>query len=154
MRKTEEWGDEQVERDASAAVAEARTKGVDVETRGVFYFIKRSGKRIAVAIGGTVLILAGIAMLALPGPGWLTIFAGLALLATEFVWAERLLKKAKTKAVQAKEAAFGKKDARAAKKAAKRAAKEVRDAGTPLEGNSSSSPQDGSTDQPSTGSPS
>ena len=35
--------------------------------------------------------MAGIAMLALPGPGWLTIAAGLAILATEFVWARRAL---------------------------------------------------------------
>lgn len=125
-RHTEEWGDEQVERDASAAYAESESKGLDYGTSGVWFFIKRSGKRIAVAIGGGFLVLAGIAMLALPGPGWLTIFAGLALLATEFVWAERLLKKAKEKAMQAKDAAFGKKEARAAKKEAKRAAKEAR----------------------------
>jgi len=36
-------------------------------------------------------LLAGLAMLALPGPGWLTIAAGLAVLAREFSWARRLL---------------------------------------------------------------
>lgn len=41
-------------------------------------------------IGGTV-ILAGIAMLVLPGPGWLTIFLGLAILGSEFHWARRML---------------------------------------------------------------
>ena len=48
-------------------------------------------KRIARGAAGGVLLIAGIAMLALPGPGWLTIAAGLALLATEFAWARRLL---------------------------------------------------------------
>ena len=47
--------------------------------------------RIARTAAGGVLLIAGIAMLALPGPGWLTIAAGLAILATEFAWAKRLL---------------------------------------------------------------
>lgn len=41
-------------------------------------------------IGGAV-IIAGIAMLVLPGPGWLTIFLGLGILGTEFRWARRIL---------------------------------------------------------------
>ena len=44
----------------------------------------------------------------LPGPG-LLIFAGLAILATEYVWARRLLAAAKAKANQAKDAVLGKK---------------------------------------------
>lgn len=47
--------------------------------------------RIARTAAGGVLLIAGIAMLVLPGPGWLTIAAGLAILATEFAWARRLL---------------------------------------------------------------
>jgi uncharacterized protein (TIGR02611 family) len=37
-------------------------------------------------------ILVGIVLLPLPGPGWVIIFAGLGLLAVEFVWARRLLR--------------------------------------------------------------
>jgi uncharacterized protein (TIGR02611 family) len=48
-------------------------------------------KRVARAIAGFALLLAGIAMLALPGPGWVTIALGLALLARDFPWAERAL---------------------------------------------------------------
>jgi uncharacterized protein (TIGR02611 family) len=47
--------------------------------------------RIARTVAGGVVLVAGIAMLLLPGPGWLTIAAGLAILATEFVWARRML---------------------------------------------------------------
>ena len=47
--------------------------------------------RITKIVGGFVLLVAGIAMIALPGPGWLTIAAGLAILAGEFIWARRLL---------------------------------------------------------------
>lgn len=48
--------------------------------------------RIAVAVLGVVVIVVGIVLVPLPGPGWLIVFAGLALLATEFAWAERLLR--------------------------------------------------------------
>lgn len=46
--------------------------------------------RIARIIGGFALIAAGIPMLALPGPGILSIIAGLALLGRDFHWANRL----------------------------------------------------------------
>jgi len=51
--------------------------------------------RVAKITGGFVLLGAGIAMIALPGPGWLTIAAGLALLAGEYAWARRLLQRLK-----------------------------------------------------------
>jgi hypothetical protein len=52
-------------------------------------------KRIVVAVvGGTVLAL-GIALIVLPGPAFLVIPAGLAILAIEFAWAKRWLRKAR-----------------------------------------------------------
>lgn len=45
-------------------------------------------------IGGIVLV-TGIVMIPYPGPGWLVVFAGLAILAREFTWAERALQFAK-----------------------------------------------------------
>ncbi len=51
--------------------------------------------RVAKTIAGFFLLAAGVAMLVLPGPGWVTIFAGLALLASEFEWARRLLDRLK-----------------------------------------------------------
>jgi uncharacterized protein (TIGR02611 family) len=44
---------------------------------------------------GTVLVLAGLAMLVLPGPGLVVLFAGVAVLSTEFPWASRLLHRMK-----------------------------------------------------------
>jgi len=35
--------------------------------------------------------VVGLALVPLPGPGWLVVFLGLGLLATEFAWAQRLL---------------------------------------------------------------
>jgi uncharacterized protein (TIGR02611 family) len=45
-------------------------------------------KLVIAVIGGTVLLL-GIALLVLPGPAFLVIPIGLAILATEFAWARR-----------------------------------------------------------------
>ncbi len=47
--------------------------------------------RLAVAVAGLSVVLLGIVLLALPGPGLLVILAGLAILATEFHWARRAL---------------------------------------------------------------
>ncbi len=50
-----------------------------------------------------MLLLAGLAFLVLPGPGFVLIIAGLAILASEYVWAQRALNFAKDKARQAKD---------------------------------------------------
>ena len=51
-------------------------------------------RAVVFVVGGTVL-LTGLVMLAAPGPGLLTILAGLTILAAEFAWARRLLKRTK-----------------------------------------------------------
>ena len=48
--------------------------------------------RVGVTTLGVLIIAGGIVLLPLPGPGWLIIFAGLGLLATEYEWARRLLR--------------------------------------------------------------
>ncbi len=60
--------------------------------------IIRHTKRVIVTVVGVTIVLAGLAMLVLPGPGWIAIIAGLALLATEYVWAKRLLESARRQA--------------------------------------------------------
>ena len=47
--------------------------------------------RVVVGITGAIVVAVGIVTIPLPGPGWLTVIAGLFVLATEFLWAERLL---------------------------------------------------------------
>ena len=52
-------------------------------------------KRVVIAVvGGTVLAL-GIVLVVLPGPAFLVIPAGLAILAVEFAWAKRWLRSAR-----------------------------------------------------------
>lgn len=47
--------------------------------------------KLLLGLAGGTLILVGILLLVLPGPGWALIFSGLGLLAMEFVWARRIL---------------------------------------------------------------
>jgi uncharacterized protein (TIGR02611 family) len=75
--------------------------------RELLGFILRSGKRVAVLVIGLALVAGGLAMLVLPGPGLLVVIAGLAVLATEFVWAERMLDTAKEQASKVRDRATG-----------------------------------------------
>ena len=60
--------------------------------------VLQTARKVAVlVIGGTVLV-AGAVMLVTPGPGIAGILGGLAILATEFVWARVLLKRLKQRA--------------------------------------------------------
>ena len=52
-------------------------------------------RRLLVFLVGASVVLAGIVMIVTPGPAFVVIPAGLALLATEFVWARRLLARLK-----------------------------------------------------------
>lgn len=47
--------------------------------------------RLIILVVGSTVVLIGVAMLVLPGPAIVVIPAGLAILATEFAWAKRLL---------------------------------------------------------------
>ena len=53
----------------------------------------RNAKRLVVLVVGVSVLLIGTAMIFLPGPAVVVIPLGLTILATEFVWARRLLKK-------------------------------------------------------------
>lgn len=47
--------------------------------------------RIAVGVVGLLVLAVGIVAIPYPGPGWAIVFVGLAILATEFDWARRML---------------------------------------------------------------
>ena len=113
------WGDDPEEREAEATIEEF-AGDLEVQRRWhdhptivpfkvVVRFIGRNGKRIGVTIAGFFVVLVGLILIPLPGPGWLIVFAGLAILATEYVWAERLLNYAKRRVGQAKDIVLRKK---------------------------------------------
>ncbi len=74
----------------------------------------RNVRKIFIGIVGGTVLLIGIAMILLPGPAILIIPAGLAILATEFAWAQRWLHRARTKMDEFK-----------AKRAAKKASRHI-----------------------------
>jgi len=51
-----------------------------------------TARKIVVAVVGGTIVLVGVAMLALPGPAFVVIPAGIAVLAIEFAWARRWLR--------------------------------------------------------------
>jgi uncharacterized protein (TIGR02611 family) len=57
----------------------------------------RQAKRLIIGTVGLTVVLIGVVMVVLPGPAVLVIPAGLGILATEFMWARRLLKTIKGK---------------------------------------------------------
>jgi uncharacterized protein (TIGR02611 family) len=50
-------------------------------------------RRVIVSVVGATVLLIGIALLVLPGPAFVVIPIGLAILATEYAWARRWLRK-------------------------------------------------------------
>ncbi|MGQ0626458.1 MAG: PGPGW domain-containing protein [Sporichthyaceae bacterium] len=75
----------------SAAVVEARRR------RRTILLLRKS----AITLAGGLIMLAGIAMIPLPGPGWLIVVLGLWVLAKEYEWADRLLDRIRDKVIDA-----------------------------------------------------
>ena len=55
----------------------------------------RKAKRLVKAVIGITVVICGVLLIFLPGPAFIVIPAGLAILATEFAWARKLLRKAR-----------------------------------------------------------
>ncbi|MGS2586844.1 TIGR02611 family protein [Streptomyces hebeiensis] len=96
---------------ATEAVAgDAATGGRPLGSRAP-RFIKASRPlhlswQVGVFLVGLAVVITGIIMLPLPGPGWLVIFAGMAIWATEFVWAQLVLRWTRRKVTEAAQRAL------------------------------------------------
>jgi hypothetical protein len=53
-------------------------------------------RKIAIGIAGGTILLIGVALIFLPGPAFIVIPVGLAVLSSEFAWAQRWLQKARS----------------------------------------------------------
>ena len=60
----------------------------------------KSARRIAVAVVGSSVLVVGLAMVFLPGPAFIVIPIGLAILSLEFAWARMWLHKVRRKLSQ------------------------------------------------------
>ncbi|MEU5720200.1 TIGR02611 family protein [Micromonospora sp. NPDC047738] len=81
---------------AGSAVAERRRGGWRTRAQTTLDLIRanptgRVTLKIFIAIAGAIVVTVGIALIPLPGPGWLLVIAGLGVWAVEFIWARRLL---------------------------------------------------------------
>ena len=61
--------------------------------------------RVAFIVLAFAVVIAGVALIPLPGPGWAIVFVGLGMLALEFKWAENLMEKVLDRLEGAKQAA-------------------------------------------------
>ncbi|MET0980037.1 MAG: TIGR02611 family protein [Candidatus Saccharimonadales bacterium] len=59
--------------------------------------LARHAKRTIIGTAGGLIVLIGLVAIPYPGPGWLMVFAGLAILATEFDWAQHILDRVRGK---------------------------------------------------------
>ncbi|MEH0985584.1 TIGR02611 family protein [Micromonospora sp. CPCC 205556] len=81
---------------SGVALAERRLTGWRGRVRTTLDLIRanptgRIALKIFIAIAGALVVTVGIALIPLPGPGWLIVIGGLAIWAVEFHWARRLL---------------------------------------------------------------
>ncbi|WP_329387741.1 TIGR02611 family protein [Streptomyces sp. NBC_01351] len=94
---------------AAEPTAEAAEETPHVSKAPAFIKARRSlhlSWQVGVFVVGLAVIGAGVAMLVLPGPGWVAIFAGLAIWATEFAWAHLVLRWTKRKVTEAAQKAL------------------------------------------------
>jgi uncharacterized protein (TIGR02611 family) len=95
---------------ADSAAGDERATGRKLGSRAPGFVRKsrllRLGWRVGIFVVGLAVVGAGVAMLVLPGPGWLVIFGGMAIWATEFAWAQIVLRWTRRKVTEAAQRAL------------------------------------------------
>ncbi len=64
--------------------------------RKAVHFTYKAGRRIVVAVAGVTVLLIGVVMIITPGPAFIVIPIGLAILSIEFAWARYWLQRLRT----------------------------------------------------------
>ena len=67
----------------------------------------RTARKVIVLVIGSTVVLFGVALIFLPGPAFVVIPVGLAILALEFAWAKNLLDRLKVRLGAARDSVFG-----------------------------------------------
>jgi len=76
-------------------------EAINASTESVATSSLRFARKVAVAVIGSTVLAIGIALIVLPGPAFVVIPLGLAILATEFLWARPLLRRVRQGAASA-----------------------------------------------------
>jgi uncharacterized protein (TIGR02611 family) len=96
--------------DESAVAADGAGNEQGLGSRAPEFVKRRRVLHLSWQVGvfavGLAVVGVGVVMLPLPGPGWLVIFAGMAIWATEFVWAQLVLRWTKRKVTEAAQRAL------------------------------------------------
>ena len=66
--------------------------------------VPQIARKAIIAVIGTTVVLIGVALIILPGPAFIVIPIGLAILASEFIWARRVVKRGRIFVKRAKRA--------------------------------------------------
>jgi len=100
---SDETGEGQVATDGSTSEQPLGSRAPEfIKTRRMLHL----SWQVGVFVVGLAVVAAGVIMLPLPGPGWLVIFGGMAIWATEFVWAQLVLRWTKRKVTAAAQRAL------------------------------------------------
>lgn len=96
--------------DGDEGRSEGETEGRPLGSRAP-EFIRRSRSlhlswQVAIFLVGLAVVAGGVVLLPLPGPGWVVIFLGMGIWATEFVWAQLVLRWTRRKVAEAAEKAL------------------------------------------------
>ena len=91
------WTEGEGEPHLSGETAETRPRPEPEPVEGNGQALLRQVRKLIVLVVGGTVLLIGVAMLVLPGPAFVVIPAGIAILATEFAWARRLLRQVKAR---------------------------------------------------------
>ncbi len=78
--------------------------------KGLLKLTLRQARRLVVFVVGSTVLLFGLVLTVTPGPAFVVIPIGLAILATEFVWARQLLKRIKYEATELTKRLVGESD--------------------------------------------
>ncbi|MFE6051726.1 TIGR02611 family protein [Kitasatospora sp. NPDC056446] len=95
----------------AAASADATVEGGRAAGSRAPAFVRRSRAlhrawQVLVFLAGLAVVGAGLVLLPLPGPGWVVIFLGMGIWATEFAWARLALRRIRRKVAEAAQRAL------------------------------------------------
>ncbi|MDO0928590.1 TIGR02611 family protein [Streptomyces sp. TG1A-8] len=98
-------GPDEAARTAGGTGADGEDPGAGLGSRAPEFVKARRALHLSWQVGvfvvGLAVVAGGVVMLPLPGPGWVVIFGGMAIWATEFVWAQLVLRWTKRKVTEA-----------------------------------------------------
>lgn len=80
---------------------------LDHQNDVMFETALKTARKVVILVIGSTVVLFGVVLIFIPGPAFVVIPVGLAILALEFAWAKNLLDRLKARLNTAKDGLFG-----------------------------------------------